>query len=183
MQEGATMALGERHPISRRKFMAAAGASALAPILFKGLTDIPVASASDPTLGLWNGAWPDTPTNTLSTKLVSNWKYGNYSGTYDILTGNIYEIVEAALAAKKGPAVAGGYAYMAFQYANQGQILPADKLVAAMKANGSYADYITPTSFSSLNVPGVGYVALPWGVDTRVLWYNEQLLTKAGASI
>jgi multiple sugar transport system substrate-binding protein len=170
--------------MSRRKFLGVAGVAALAPVVakgagFRGL----LPDGSDPSISLWNGSWPVPQTDTLSTKLVDHWKYGNYTGTYDILTGNIYEVVEAALAAKKGPQVAGGYAYMAFQYADQGQILPADKLVAQMKASGAYADYLTSAEFSNLNVPGFGYVALPWGVDTRVLWYNETLLEKAGADV
>ncbi len=170
--------------LSRRKFLGVAGAAALTPMLAKGAgikRFLP--EGGDPSISLWNGAWPVPQTDALSSKLVSEFKYQNYTGNYDVLTGNIYEVVEAALAAKKGPAVAGGYAYMAFQYANQGQILPADSVVEALKANGDYADYVSPTEFSSLKVPGVGYVAVPWGVDTRVLWYNETLLEKAGADV
>jgi multiple sugar transport system substrate-binding protein len=173
----------ERHVMSRRQFLGVAGASALAPIVARGLLDVPAASASGSALGLWNGSWGVPTTDSLSTKLVASWTYDGYTANYDILTGNIYEVVEAALAAGKGPQVGGGYAYMAFQYANQGQILPANSIVADMKASGDYADYVSPTLFSALDVPGFGYVALPWGVDTRVLWYNEQLLEKAGADV
>jgi multiple sugar transport system substrate-binding protein len=170
--------------MSRRKFLGVAGVAALAPVVARGASFgglLP--DGSDPTISLWNGSWPVPQTDTLSTKLVESWKYNNYKATYDILTGNIYEVVEAALAAKKGPQVAGGYAYMGFQYADQGQILPADNVVAQMKASGAYADYLTTTEFSNLYKPGLGYVALPWGVDTRVLWYNETLLDKAGADV
>lgn len=177
------------NPLSRRKFLGVAGAAAFSPLLAKtvglrggGLTGL-LPDSSKTTISLWNGAWPTPATDTLSGKLVSGWKYPNYDANYDVLTGNIYEVVEAALAANKGPAIAGGYAYMAFQYKNQGKILPADKVVDALKANGSYADYLSAAEFSNLNVPGFGYVAIPWGVDTRVLWYNETLLQKAGADV
>jgi multiple sugar transport system substrate-binding protein len=172
------------HSMSRRKFLGVAGAAALTPALAKGagLRGFRP-DASGGRLSLWNGSWPVPQTNTLSSQLISKFKYRNYTANYDVLTGNIYEVVEAALAAKKGPAVAGGYAYMAFQYANQGQVLPADSVVAALKASGDMADYVSASEFSNLKVPGFGYVAVPWGVDTRVLWYNETLLQKAGASV
>jgi multiple sugar transport system substrate-binding protein len=172
------------NPLSRREFLGVAGAAALTPLLAKGAgikRFMPAGSGGN--LGLWNGAWPIPQTDNLSTKLVSEFKYQDYTATYEVLSGNIYEVVEAALAAQKGPAVAGGYAYMAFQYADQGEILSANNVVAALKANGDYDDYVTSAEFSNLKVPGLGYVAVPWGVDTRVLWYNETLLKKAGADV
>ncbi|MGP8209802.1 MAG: hypothetical protein ACLQVK_27700, partial [Acidimicrobiales bacterium] len=81
---------------SRRKFLGVAGAAALTPVLAKGAgikRFLP--EGSDPSISLWNGAWPIPQTDTLSSKLVSEFKYQNYTGNYDVLTGNIYEVVEA----------------------------------------------------------------------------------------
>ena len=85
--------------------------------------------------------------NTEAKPLVDAWKDGNLTASYEILTGNIYEVIEAALAANKGPAVAGGYAYQAFQFADQGDIHYADHVVQMLMQNGVYADYL-PGLFS-----------------------------------
>ena len=50
-----------------------------------------------------------------------------------------------------------------------------------MQSNGQYADYL-PGLFTPLKT-SKGYVGIPWGVDTRALWYNKALLAKAGAAV
>jgi multiple sugar transport system substrate-binding protein len=130
---------------------------------------------------LWDGEVGTGQLNTEAKKLVTAYKDGNLTGGYELLTGNIYEVIEAALAANKGPTVAGGYAYQAFQFADQGDIHYADNVVATMKKNGQYDDYL-PGLFPQMQT-SKGYVGIPWGVDTRALWYNKSLLAKAGVGV
>jgi multiple sugar transport system substrate-binding protein len=168
---------------SRRKFLAAAGAASILPLLLEACgTSSPSASGggSGP-VEFWDGVVGTGQLNAQAKTIVNAWKDGNLHGTYQILTGNIYEVIESALAANKGPAVAGGYAYQAFQFADQGDIHYADNVVAALQKNGVYDDYL-PGLFAPLKT-AKGYVGIPWGVDTRALWYNKTLLDKAGAAV
>ena len=50
-----------------------------------------------------------------------------------------------------------------------------------MKKNGQYDDYL-PGLFPQMKT-SKGYVGIPWGFDTRALWYNKSLLAKAGVDV
>jgi multiple sugar transport system substrate-binding protein len=173
--------------MSRRNFLAAAGAGAALPAVLAACgssgSSSGSSSSSSPTgtISFWDGEVGTGQLNTEAKKLTEAWTDGKIKGSYNLMTGNDYEIIEAALAANKGPTVAGGYAYQAFQFADQGDILYADDVVKTMQGNGQYADYL-PGLFDQLK-NDKGYVAIPWGVDTRALWYNKTLLDKAGAAV
>jgi multiple sugar transport system substrate-binding protein len=177
----------DRNGVSRRKFLAMASAAGVLPIVLEACssssstTGTSTASGPTGTIEFWDGEVGTGQLNTEAKALTEAWKYGKLTGSYDLLTGNIYEVIEAALAANKGPAVAGGYAYQAFQFADQGDIHYADNVVATMQSNGQYADYL-PGLFTPLKT-SKGYVGIPYGVDTRALWYNKALLAKAGAAV
>jgi multiple sugar transport system substrate-binding protein len=178
----------DRSGVSRRKFLAMASAAGVLPIVLEACSSSPsstsgTSSASGPsgTISFWDGEVGTGQLNTEAKTLTDAWKDGKLTGSYELLTGNLYEVIEAALAANKGPAVAGGYAYQAFQFADQGDIHYADNVVAKMMSNGQYADYL-PGLFTPLKT-SKGYVGIPYGVDTRALWYNKSLLAKAGAAV
>jgi multiple sugar transport system substrate-binding protein len=172
----------DRAGLSRRNFLAMAGAASALPILLDACGSSPAASSNGAgTIEFWDGVGGTGQLNTEAKSLVSAWKDGKLTGSYEILTGNLYQVIEAALAANKGPAVAGGYAYQAFQFADQGDILYADHVVDMLKQNGVYDDYL-PGLFSPMET-SAGYVGIPWGVDTRALWYNKRLLAQAGADV
>ena len=177
----------DRPALSRRNFLAAAGAGAALPVVLAacgssgGSSGSSGSSSPTGTISFWDGEVGTGQLNTEAKKLTEAWTDGKIKGSYNLMTGNDYEIIEAALAANKGPTVAGGYAYQAFQFADQGDILYADDVVKTMQGNGQYADYL-PGLFDQLK-NSHGYVAIPWGVDTRALWYNKKLLAKAGAAV
>jgi multiple sugar transport system substrate-binding protein len=177
----------DRNGVSRRKFLAIASAAGVLPIVLEACSSSSSTSgtstASGPTgtIEFWDGEVGTGQLNTEAKTLTDAWKDGKLTGSYELLTGNLYEVIEAALAANKGPAVAGGYAYQAFQFADQGDIHYADNVVATMQSNGEYDDYL-PGLFTPLKT-SKGYVGIPWGVDTRALWYNKALLAKAGAAV
>ncbi len=175
-----------RDGVSRRKFLAMAGAAGVLPIVLEACSSSSSSSSSSAsgatgTIPFWDGEVGTGQLNTEAKPMVEAWKYGKIGASYELMTGNDYEIIEAALAANKGPSVAGGYAYQAFQFADQGDILYADNVVAKLQSNGVYDDYL-PGLFTPLKTEK-GYVGIPWGVDTRALWYNKTLLDKAGAAV
>ena len=181
-----TRARSDRPGLSRRNFLTAAAAAGVLPIVLDacssgGSSSSSGSSSPSGTISFWDGEVGTGQLNTEAKKLTEAYKDGQIKGSYNLMTGNDYEIIEAALAANKGPTVAGGYAYQAFQFADQGDILYADNVVATMQKNGQYADYL-PGLFDQLK-NSKGYVAIPWGVDTRALWYNKTLLNQAGVAV
>jgi len=172
----------DRDGLSRRKFLALAGAASALPIVLEACGNSGTSSSGGSgTIAFWDGEVGTGQLNAEAKKLTNAWHQGQLTASYELLTGNIYQVIEAALAANKGPSIAGGYAYQAFQFADQGDILYADHVVDVLKQNGVYDDYL-PGMFSPLKTTK-GYVAIPWGVDTRALWYNKRLLAKAGVGV
>jgi multiple sugar transport system substrate-binding protein len=84
----------------------------------------------------------------------------------------------SAIASKTGPAVSSGSGTQAFQFAQQGNIAYADDLLSSWKKNGIYDDLL-PGLVETMKTKN-GYVAVPYNLDMRVLWYNKALLAKAG---
>ena len=159
-----TRARSDRPALSRRNFLTAAAAAGVLPIVLDacssgGSSSSSGGSSPSGTISFWDGEVGTGQLNTQAKKLTEAYKDGNIKGSYNLMTGNDYEIIEAALAANKGPTVAGGYAYQAFQFADQGDILYADNVVATMQKNGQYADYL-PGLFDQLK-NSKGYVAIP----------------------
>ena len=177
----------DRKSFSRRKFLQAAGASALVPLAArtlrgsKSFSDVNFGSSSKGSVKLWANVFGTGQENTLEAALVKKWGYDGYTGAYSEIPGDFYEVVESALAANKGPSVANGWAYVGFQYADEGAIYYCDNVVEMLKKNGVYDDYLGNGAYFTALRNKEGQVGIPWGVDTRIFWYNEPLLKKAGA--
>lgn len=179
-------------PMPRRGFLTLAGAAALTPILgacSKSAAPSATSSGGTTSGGLPTGVlkyWaPLRGTSQFSAgtaTLIKSYKDGGLTATYQVIPGaNLFQTFQAAIAAKSGPAVSEGFAFQAFQFADEGAIAYADNLYETMKQNGMYDDFL----------PGViepfkttkGYVAVPWGMDMRILWYRKSLLEKAGVAV
>ena len=147
----------------------------------KSFSDVNFGSSSKGSVKLWANVFGTGQENTLEAALVKKWGYDGYTGAYSEIPGDFYEVVESALAANKGPSVANGWAYVGFQYADEGAIYYCDNVVEMLKKNGVYDDYLGNGAYSLFLRNKEGQVGIPWGVDTRIFWYNEPLLKKAGA--
>ncbi|MGD0928543.1 MAG: hypothetical protein ABR926_25500 [Streptosporangiaceae bacterium] len=78
-----------------------AGAASVLPILLEACgNSSSSASGGSGTISLWDGEVGTGQLNTEAKKLVTAWKDGNLTGGYELLTGNIYEVIEAALAGR-----------------------------------------------------------------------------------
>jgi len=172
---------------SRRAFFGAAGAATLLPLLAACAAGGATPSSTStklPTgvLKYWDSILGTGAYNDLSKTLLANYKDGGLTANYQIIpAANLFQTFQASIAAGTGPAVSGGYAFQAFQFANEGAIAYADNLYKRMKANGMLADY-----FDGVTAPfktDKGYVAVPWGMDMRVMWYRKSLLEKAGVEV
>ncbi|NNC13419.1 extracellular solute-binding protein [Planctomonas sp. JC2975] len=164
---------------SRRAFLGMAGA---------GITTIALAACSSSgtggsagTMKFWNMPWGGTKFNPLDKKITLAYKPagGLPSATYqEIQWSNFTQTFASAIASNTGPAVSSGGGTQAFQYAAEGKIAYADDLFSEWKSNGLYDDFL-PGLLDAMKTDK-GYVAIPYNLDMRILWYNKTLLDKAG---
>lgn len=130
----------------------------------------------------WNQPWGGTAFNPLDKKITLAYspKGGLPSATYQTIQwANFTQTYSSAIASNTGPAVSSGGGTQAFQYAHQGKIAYADKLLESWKKNGIYDDFL-PGLVDTLKTDD-GYAAVPYNLDVRVSWYNKALMQQAGA--
>src|SRR5690606_33033103 len=87
---------------------------------------------------------------------------------------NWYETYVTAIASGSAPDLSTGAGFQAVQFYDQDAILPVDDLVAQMDTSD-----FTPGALEAMQYDG-HYVALPWAIDIRVLFYRKDLLEAAG---
>lgn len=165
--------------LTRRKFLVAAGAVATGPIMASCSSGQSNGSKEKPLI-FWDMPWGTPEFNTEAAKVVAGFKQ-QATKYQTIQWANFNQTFASAIASKTGPAVSGGGAFQAFQYAADGSIAYADNVIATMKQNGDYEDFL-PGVIDEMKVEA-GYVAVPWQADIRPMWYRKSLLEKAGASV
>ncbi|WP_066517214.1 ABC transporter substrate-binding protein [Curtobacterium ammoniigenes] len=165
--------------VTRRGLLAGASGLALAAAL-AGCSGQRSASGA---LKFWNMPWGGTTFAPLDKKITLAYKpaSGMPAATYQsIQWSNFTATFASAVASKTGPAVSSGSGTQAFQFARQGNIAYADGLLDSWKSNGLYDDFL-PGVLESMKT-SKGYVAVPYNLDMRVLWYRKSLLEKAGVT-
>jgi len=165
---------------SRRAFLGMAGAG-LATAALAACSSGGTASGGG-SMKFWNMPWGGTKFNPLDKKITLAYKPadGLPDVTYqEIQWSNFTQTFASAIASNTGPAVSSGGGTQAFQYAPKGKIAYADDLLDEWKKNGLYDDFL-PGLLDAMKTDK-GYVAIPYNLDMRILWYNKTLLDKAGA--
>lgn len=175
-------------PFTRRRFLGTAAAAAATPVLAacganatKGGS---TAGDSGGEIKFWDMPWGTQAYTDASKKITESYAPtgGHLKASFQsIQWNNFYQTFASAIASKTGPAVSTGGGFQAFQFAEQGAIAMADNVVEEMKKNGMYDDLL-PGMLEAFHTSD-GYVALPWQVDMRVLWYRKSLLDKAGVGV
>ncbi len=175
--------------ISRRGLLKAAGLAAglsLVPGLaacVKSKTETG-AGGSAGTLKFWDMPWAQEPYNKASEALVAAYKPASglpAAALQRIQWNNFTTTFSSALASKTGPAVSSGGGFQAFQFADQGYIAMADKLISTWETEGFRKDFL-PGTVEAMKTDK-GYVAVPWQSDFRVWWYRKSLFDDAGAKV
>src|SRR5215831_8735106 len=91
------------------------------------------------------------------------------------------QLFSLALSSGIAPDLSTGGSYQAMQYYDKGAILELDDLVADLKASGDDKDFL-PGALDFMTYKG-HTIALPWGVDLRVIYYRKDLFAKAGIPV
>jgi multiple sugar transport system substrate-binding protein len=92
-----------------------------------------------------------------------------------------YEKFASAIASHTNPDCSSGAGYQAFQFSDAGAIQPLDDLVAMLEKDGVAEDFI-PSALSAMKYHGF-YVAIPWEIDIRVLYYRPSILKSVGMDV
>jgi multiple sugar transport system substrate-binding protein len=167
--------------ISRRAF-AGLGVGAVAALGLAACSS--AGGGSKGPIKFWNMPWGAPAFATLDTKLTRAYKPSGSlpSATYRSVQWQAFtQTFSTAVASNTGPAVSSGSGTQAFQFAQQGKIAYADRLLDSWRSNGIYDDFL-PGVLDAMKTPK-GYVAVPYNLDMRVLWYSRSLLAKAGVSV
>ncbi|MDQ0801484.1 extracellular solute-binding protein [Arthrobacter sp. SLBN-112] len=165
--------------VSRRGFLSLAGAAALTASL-SACAAGGGSSASSGTLKFWDMPWGTSVYATEAEKLAKSFTgAGNVKDVsyQQVLWNGFNETYSSAIASKTGPAVSTGGGFQAFQFAAQGAVEYADKLIESFKSNGLYDDFL-PNVLDAMKTPQ-GSVAVPWAVDIQTLWYRKSVLEAA----
>jgi multiple sugar transport system substrate-binding protein len=94
---------------------------------------------------------------------------------------NWYETYVTAIASGSAPDISTGGGFQAVQFYSMDAILPVDKIIEDMKADGTLADF-APGTIESMKYDG-HYVALPFGMDLRALHYRKDILQEKGIAV
>ncbi len=178
------MTAAQPRPVSRRTFLGYGAASGTAMLLAACSKGGGSSSQGGGSLGFWDMPWGGNDFLSTEASLVKSYQpaQGLPAAKYQLIQwDNFYQSFSTAVASKTGPAVSSGGGFQAFQFADQGAIAYADKVVDALKQNGMYQDFL-PGLIDSFKT-AKGYVAIPWATDIRVLWYRKSLLEKAGVPV
>ena len=179
------MNAAQLRPVSRRSFLGGGlAASGTAMLLAACSGGGGSSSQGASSLEFWDMPWGGNTFLSTETSLVKSYHpiKSLPAAKYQLIQwDNFYQSFSTAVASNTGPAVSSGGGFQAFQFADQGAIAYADKLVETMKQNGMYDDFL-PGLIESFKTPK-GYVAIPWATDIRVLWYRRSLLEKAGVAV
>jgi multiple sugar transport system substrate-binding protein len=167
---------------SRRAFLSLAGGAAAT--LGLGACSAQTGSGSSGSSGVlkfWNMPWGGSAFNPLDRKITEAYEpsSGLPKAVYQSVPWNGFpQTFAGAVSSNTGPAVSSGGGTQAFQFAKQGYIAYADDLIASWKDNGIYDDFL-PGVVETMKTDK-GYVAVPYNLDMRILWYSKPLLAKAG---
>ena len=176
-------------PLSRRGFLGlAAGAAAVSTLAACNVSGSSNAGGgsggSSAPFSFWDMPWGTPEYNDLAKKVTEAYAPPADLGkaTYQAIPwNNFYQTFAAAIASGTGPAVSTGGGFQPFQFAEQGAIAYADKLLESWKAEGLYDDFLP--GVLDTNKTDDGYAGVPWQLDARVMWANTALLKEAGADV
>ncbi len=132
-------------------------------------------------IDFWDQVWGPQPYAQRAQQLVDEFNrsqseiHVNYRS---VPWANWYETYVTAIASGSAPDISTGAGFQAVQFYSLDAIYPLDDFVAKMEADGTAKDF-TPGSLDAVKYDG-HYVALPWGIDIRAMFYRKDVLEAAG---
>ena len=135
-------------------------------------------NASTAPITFWDMEWGASAYNTEGAALVAQYNklYPKYQRSLTRRSPGPAGTRSMRLRSRPIPTLTGapGAGYQTFQFSQAGAIQPLDDLVAQMTKDGIVADF-EPGTLDVLKYQG-HYVAIPWEINIRVLYYRKSIL-------
>jgi multiple sugar transport system substrate-binding protein len=170
-----------QHRHNRRTLLKGVAGLGLATGLGGRAIGHPVSAQDAASLEFWDMVWGPPEYIDTNEALVSRFNEANpdiqvaYRSTP---WANWYQTFTTAIGAGTAPDVSTGAAYQAVQFYDQGAVAAVDDVVAALDSSGALADFL-PSTIERLHYDD-HYVAVPWAIDIRILYYRKDLFEAAG---
>jgi multiple sugar transport system substrate-binding protein len=170
-----------QHRHNRRTLLKGVAGLGLATGLGGRAIGHPVSAQDAASLEFWDMVWGPPEYIDTNEALVSRFNEANpdiqvaYRSTP---WANWYQTFTTAIGAGTAPDVSTGAAYQAVQFYDQGAVAAVDDVVAALDSSGALADFL-PSTIERLRYDD-HYVAVPWAIDIRILYYRKDLFEAAG---
>ena len=170
-----------QHRHNRRTLLKGVAGLGLAAGLGGRAIGHPVSAQDAASLEFWDMVWGPPEYIDTNEALVSRFNEANpdiqvaYRSTP---WANWYQTFTTAIGAGTAPDVSTGAAYQAVQFYDQGAVAAVDDVVAALDSSGALADFL-PSTIERLRYDD-HYVAVPWAIDIRILYYRKDLFEAAG---
>ncbi|MCD6031890.1 MAG: extracellular solute-binding protein family 1, partial [Thermomicrobiales bacterium] len=180
-EEENVMSLPHQNRHNRRAVLKGAAGLSLAAGL-TGSAPGPTRAAQDAAnLQFWDMVWGPPEYIDTNEALIGQFNEANPAIQVEYRStpwANWYQTFTTAIGAGSAPDVSTGAAYQAVQFYDQGAVAALDELVAELESSGALADFL-PGTIERLRYDD-HYVAVPWAVDIRVLYYRKDLFEEAG---
>ena len=175
------MTFSQHNLHSRRTVLQGAAALGLAAGLGGGASGSRVAAQDAASLEFWDMVWGPPEYIDTNEALIAQFNEENPAIQVEYRStpwANWYQTFTTAIGAGSAPDVSTGAAYQAVQFYDQGAVAAVDELVAQLESSGALADFL-PGAIERLRYDD-HYVAVPWAIDIRVLYYRRDLFEEAG---
>lgn len=141
------------------------------------------AAGSDTAITFWDMPWSGASYSEAAKRIVESYEPadGLLPAKYQTIQWNGFlQTFNAAVASNTAPAASSGGGFQVFQFAEDGAIVYADSLVEKLKDDGLHDDFL-PGLLEGMKTQE-GYIAIPWQLDLRPMWYRPSILDKAGVA-
>ena len=170
-----------RNHMNRRSFVTGATGLALGAGLV-GRSNMPAVLAQDTAnVEFWDMVWGPPEYIDTGKNLVAEFSEANPGIQVEYQStpwASWYQTFTTAIGAGTAPDVSTGAAYQSVQFYDQGAVAPVDDLIAELEEEGVLEDFL-PGTVETMQYDG-HYVALPWAIDIRVIYYRKSMLEAAG---
>jgi len=185
-------------PLSRREFLKVAAATSLGVSALGALPVAQALAAADRSVSraellsspppaepveiqYWDMVWGPPEFIDTGKKLTDmfNAEHPDIKVVYQSIPWtNWYQTFVTAIGSGTAPDISTGAAYQAVYFFGQGAIEPVNDVVEDLKQAGKLDDVVVG-AVDRLKF-GEDYVALPWAIDVRCMWFRKDLLDAAG---
>lgn len=181
--------------LTRRDFLkysaGAAGASGLSGLLascslsgFGGGNTSNSGGGGTVTINFWDMAWGNNSYFDVGKQLVNEFN-ASHKGINVVYRGtpwtNWLQTFTTAVGSGTPPDISTGGSFMGAQFYASHNVLPLDDVLAEIKQNGQYNDYL-PGAFAPMQYQG-HTITWPFGIDIRIPLYRQDLFQQAGVQV